>query len=332
MRLLLLVLLLGCGSVIAEEIKVLSWNVESNRPNNQTNDPTTIAERLTEIQNGQGPYDLIALTEVAEPNAGTYESVIEVDGIDYEAYTTDSGGTDRMMLLFRKNRFTATSGPTELEDDGRSGGGVEFRGGSARRPTVVTLKDGSNQDLEFMFMVNHLTRGNASNRQEQARGLREWALQQDLPIVAAGDYNFDYDFRRLIGNQAMTIFMRLDGTQRVSGSVGGAFVWDWVIPSAEFTIDGDSDSTRKVNLSVPFVDTNWDSGSGNPTTDRFRDSILDFVFVAQGARDWEARSRVIVIDGDFPDDDMTSDHRPVEAIFDPEGGAIDIGGPRVKTN
>ena len=42
------------------------------------------------------------------------------------------------------------------------------------------------------------------------------------------------------------------------------------------------------------------------------------VFVAQGARDWPARSSVVVREGDFPDDENTSDHRPVEAVFDPK--------------
>lgn len=41
------------------------------------------------------------------------------------------------------------------------------------------------------------------------------------------------------------------------------------------------------------------------------------MFVAQVARDWRAESTVTVRPGDFPDDEQTNDHRPVEAIFDP---------------
>lgn len=44
-------------------------------------------------------------------------------------------------------------------------------------------------------------------------------------------------------------------------------------------------------------------------------SVLDFVFTAGAARDWQATSEIIVRDGDFPDDETTSDHRPVKAVF-----------------
>jgi hypothetical protein len=123
----------------------------------------------------------------------------------------------------------------------------------------------------------------------------------------------------MTGNQAMSIFMRRDASN------GGAFVWNWVIPSATFIVEGDSDTNRRVGLFVPWVDTNWDANSSGG--DDFRDSLLDFVFVANGARSWAAESRVIVRPGDFPDDETTSDHRPVEATLDPSGTAVDVGGP-----
>jgi hypothetical protein len=46
-------------------------------------------------------------------------------------------------------------------------------------------------------------------------------------------------------------------------------------------------------------------------------SCLDFTFVAGKAKLWHSRSRVIVRDGDFPDDEKTSDHRPVELVVVP---------------
>ena len=45
----------------------------------------------------------------------------------------------------------------------------------------------------------------------------------------------------------------------------------------------------------------------------------DYVFFAQGVRDGTARSSVVVREGDFPDDEDISDHRPVEAVFNPVG-------------
>lgn len=69
----------------------------------------------------------------------------------------------------------------------------------------------NNNDMEFLFMVNHLTRGNQDIRRKQAEGLREWARLQTVPVIAAGDYSF----RNLTGNRSMAIFMRRDATTKV---------------------------------------------------------------------------------------------------------------------
>ena len=61
-----------------------------------------------------------------------------------------------------------------------------------------------------------------------------------------------------------------------------------------------------------MIDTNWSDNNG---VDRYPDSILDFSFVAGAAKDWKAECRVLVREGDFPDDKKTSDHRPVELVL-----------------
>jgi hypothetical protein len=61
-----------------------------------------------------------------------------------------------------------------------------------------------------------------------------------------------------------------------------------------------------------MIDTNWSDDNG---VDRYPDSMLDFNFVAGAAKDWKAECRVIVRDGDFPDDKKTSDHRPVQLVL-----------------
>jgi endonuclease/exonuclease/phosphatase family metal-dependent hydrolase len=62
-------------------------------------------------------------------------------------------------------------------------------------------------------------------------------------------------------------------------------VWRWVKPTE-------------------FIDTNWYDPDGDGK-DNFPDSMLDFVFVAGPAKAWNP----------FPDDDTTSDHRPIELAF-----------------
>ena len=97
-----------------------------------------------------------------------------------------------------------------------------------------------------------------------------------------GDFNFDYSFERAAGNESFTEFMR-DG------------VWDWIKP-------------------VPMIDTQWSDNNG---VDRYPDSLLDFVFVAGAAKDFLYDCEVVVKPGDFPDDEQTSDHRPVKLVARP---------------
>ena len=63
-----------------------------------------------------------------------------------------------------------------------------------------------------------------------------------------------------------------------------------------------------------MIDTQWSDDNGK---DRYPDSALDFVFVANGAKDFEIDCEVVVRPNDFPDNNATSDHRAlrVEAEF-----------------
>jgi hypothetical protein len=220
---------------------------------------------------------------------------------DYHAFTSPTGGSDRMMLFVRADRFEIIGGNARELTSSGGPNSVTFPGGNSRCPFLVELRDRENNNLEFIFMVNHLTRGNTQNRQQQAEGLREWARQQTKPVIAAGDYNFDFDFRNPIGNESMAIFMRRPASDR------GAFVWEWVIPSSEFTVAGTSDADRRVGMLVEWIDTNWDASNGRG---RFRDSMLDFILTAQGERDWKAEAKVIVRPGDFLDDSEDAAGRP----------------------
>jgi len=63
------------------------------------------------------------------------------------------------------------------------------------------------------------------------------------------------------------------------------------------------------------VDTNWADHDADGSDD-YPDSMLDFVFVAGAARDWDAQCNVVVRPDDFPDDQTTSDHRPISCVID----------------
>ena len=98
-------------------------------------------------------------------------------------------------------------------------------------------------------------------------------------MIAAGDFNMDYDFPTAKGNSAFVEMLRDN-------------IWSWAKPD-------------------PLIDTNW-SDRDNDGNDNYPDSMLDFCFIANAAKDWATECDVVVRDGDFPDTKETSDHRPIE--------------------
>lgn len=151
--------------------------------------------------------------------------------------------------------------------------------GRVRAPLVAHFRiKGTSQ--EFKAVVNHLYRKRANLRHQQARQLRAWAETQTVPVITLGDFNFDWesDTDHDTGFDELT-----------SGNV-----FTWVRPS-NLLLDG--------NLLPTQCHTD------------FR-SVLDFVFVGGDAQDWSGSSQILFPQPEYcPDDNLTSDHRPVEATF-----------------
>lgn len=287
----------------AKEIRVLTWNVESSRGLRQTADPATISQQLVELQHDHGPFDLVGLTEVPGASALMYVAALQTPERSYGYLLSETGGSDRMLIAYGQDRFEAVAEEPALT----SHDGETFPGGNNRRPMFVTLNDRQTRLGLVTFMVNHLTRGNAQSRQRQARLLRGWVKKHPHAAIAVGDYNFDFDTVNLCGNQAMSIFLRDDASD------GGRFAWRWVVPGVERKVADFRQPTERVEVIGTFRDTNW-SPSRNGG-DQYPTSILDFVFLGGAAREWNASSTIIVREGDFPDDERTSDHRPVMAVI-----------------
>ena len=215
-------------------------------------------------------HDVIALSEVLPEAAPVYRDAL--DG-KYTSVVSRSGFNDRLQILFNKQRFEFVR-KMELR---------EINPGNYRSPLVVHLRDKSTEQ-EFLVMNNHLARGKAEIRQDQANKLVEWAREEavDLPIIALGDYNFDFVFETERGNKGFDNMLRDN-------------IWFWVKPE-------------------PYVDTNWYDPEPDGV-DNYPGSMLDFGFVAGAAKDWKPTCKVIVREGDFPDDETTSDHRPFEMMI-----------------
>ncbi|MEM1227516.1 MAG: endonuclease/exonuclease/phosphatase family protein, partial [Planctomycetota bacterium] len=191
-------------------IRIVAWNVESGG-----NDPGIIALQLKQF----GPCDVFALSEVSPRSFERYATAL---GSNYQSIASKSGGGDRLQVLFRSDRFELIRN-IELTQ----GGSFRLNDGNHRSPLLVHLRDRAT-NLHFQVVANHLARGNAELREEQASGLREWARHQTIPTVTIGDFNFDYSFVTGTGNPGFAAMMR-DG------------VWKWVQPEE-------------------WIDTNWSDG------------------------------------------------------------------------
>lgn len=244
-------------------LTVAGWNVESGG-----SDPATIAERIEEFEG----VALWGLSEVnSEWAAGQFEQAAGAgEPATFDALLSVSGGGDRLLLLYDTARFTL------LDFEELHAFNVR---GNVRSPLVAHLLD-RYSGTEFLFMVNHLYRGDDTGRWWQAEQLNAWASEQTLPVVAVGDYNFDWNIYG--GDQdhdpGYDLFVA-DGK------------WEWVQPDILTTTQC----------------SGWPCGYT---------SVLDFVFVANAAQAWPAKSEIIVTVGDFPDNELTSDHRPVLGTFE----------------
>ncbi len=214
------------------------------------------------------PAQIWGLAEVTASSGPALEAAFEAaTEHDYAHVMGSTGGRQyRLLVAFDTERF-------ELIDDRE----LKYIGGrSGRAPLILELRDRESEQ-HLLFMVNHLQRTDDALRLQQARQLHDWASLQILPVIAVGDYNFDWllangDDDHDAGYDALT--------------AGGVF--SWLRPRSLFPTQCSS----------------------------FR-SVLDFVFVAQGAREWPFESYVLDTERPCIDNAQRSDHRPVWATLLP---------------
>jgi len=252
------------GWAESNQLTIVAWNVESGG-----SVASTIAGRIKAFQG----VDLWGLCEVESESAAELFEQAAADGENADFVrivgTTGLNGSDpddRLEIIYNTNRFQFLDS-VELHHINVSG--------TVRAPLVAHLRK-KDSGTEFLFMVNHLYRSKTVSRHQQAQLLNAWAKTQTLPVIAVGDYNFDWaaDSGEAHHDRGYD-FMTQDG------------VFTWVRPQEMVRSEC------------------------NPSFD----SILDFVFVTSAALPWKATSQVIVVQGDCPDNAQTSDHRPVKTIF-----------------
>ncbi len=181
------------GVSMAQEIRVVTYNVESDADTEIANVTADIAEI--------GPADIWGLQEVEGFNAiFAFRDAMNVDGRDMWFELGLSGGGDRLAIVYDRNKFDVLEGPEELTEVGGS-----------RPPLRIKLVEKSTSQA-FDVIVNHFNRSNASLRREQAASLRNWIAQSSEPVIVMGDFNFDLEAPdwansgELNGNRAFDIF------------------------------------------------------------------------------------------------------------------------------
>jgi endonuclease/exonuclease/phosphatase family metal-dependent hydrolase len=273
---------------IRSELRLLAWNVESGDPSDYDphngNAARTIARELFDLAD----YDVVGLSEVRVGHIPRFVAALTAGGAGpFRSIHSGTGNDDRLVLAYDTSRVDLVAGYELHAAQDNLLNSIEADGEWRHRSPLVGHFQHRDTRREFLCVVNHLARGDETVRLRQAIGLWDWAARQRAPLIALGDFNFDYDFATSRGNAAYVAFTRRGR-------------WKWIEPKE-------------------LIDSNWADAKPNlpaaERTDQYPGSILDFVFAAGGAQQWPATSQVIVRANDFPDTGETSDHRPVEAVF-----------------
>lgn len=220
----------------ADELRIISWNIEGGAFEDA--EVSTITADMDRL----GHADVWGLSEVT---ASWVDELQDTAGSNYHA-ELGTQSTDRLLILVNLNRFEVTN-TEEITSHNPSSG--------QRPPLAVTLRERAT-GTQLIYVVNHLTRGSGDDprRRAEAEALREWADQQSLPIIAAGDFNFDWS----IHDHGRTRSAAFD--EMVEDNV-----FEWSVPS----------TLRRTQCNPDFY------------------SVLDFAFVAGDAKFWPHQTTII---------------------------------------
>ena len=253
-----LVLLLALGTSAQEQMTVVGWNVESGDAS-----VDSVAARIAAFDG----VDIWGLCEVYADRAEPYEHAAEQgENADFSRVLgSDVSFGIRLLILYDNDRLELVN-YEELNAINVSG--------TVRAPLVAQFRLRSTGD-QFKFMVNHLYRGDQAGRVQQSTMLHDWAQSQTIPVIACGDYNYDWkvvagEIDHDLGYDQIT----QDG------------VWKWIRPAM-------------------LAETQY-----SPS---YAPSVLDFVFLAHDEGVLTGASQIITQPGDFPDSHSTPDRRPILA-------------------
>lgn len=250
----------------AANLCVIGWNLESG-----DSDTATLAKTVLKYAD----CDIWGLSEVADNKVSeTLELSAESQTRpQFNTVLGTTGRSDAMAIMYdtRRLRLLDVKELRHLQEE---------RG----RAPLVGLFELKETGDRFYFMVNHLYRGNRKDnrgkRLRQSEGLNIWAAEAAHPVIAVGDYNYDWDLPNGASHDKGFDALLDDG------------VFAWVEPAAKIRTQCSDPGQTQYN------------------------SILDFVFVSGAAQNWQGKSDILEAQASWcPDNAMRSDHRPVRANF-----------------
>lgn len=249
-----------------KEFRVAGWNMESGE-----SDDSLLKTQIGEKQD----IDIWGFSEVRNVDAAQiFEEGAEIgEGANFDTILGSTGRADRLAIVYNTERLELL-GFEELRD----------RLFERHRAPLVARFRGKVTGLEFKFMVNHLARRDGAAREAQADFLNRWIETEALPVIAVGDYNFDYHVKFGDSGERDEAFDAMIADDR----------WIWLRP----------ERLVKTQASDNYM------------------TVLDFVFVANPPAGITGSSTILNRSTDSPasaldfdDSNSKTDHRPVDAVF-----------------
>ncbi len=249
--------LLLCSPVwgVEDTIRTIGWNVES-----QNADPDSIAARMAEMDG----VEIWGLCEIDNSWVSTILEKVEAGGTDFDTIMGTTGRNTWLLLIIYNTEKYELISSSELPI---------YQNGYPRWPLVGHFRV-SNTGNEFLYMVNHLYRDSADKRWAQSDSLNAWGRDQVLPVIAVGDYNYDWDVDE--GDS-----LHDSGYDRLTKD--GVFAW-----------------VKPDSPAATYYSSDLDSCC-----------VLDFIFISWHLRLGKSGSEIRVFQNDFADSAFMSSHRPI---------------------
>lgn len=165
-------------------LRVMGWNMQGN---GDDIDPQLLVKQLG-IKQG---VDIWGLSEVRPELFDDFLEGAKIGEKDeFAIIKGETGKNIRLAIIYNKSKLDLVESEELLKL-------FELKKGSSLRAPLTARFRGKTTKQEFVFMVNHLASGSATDNEKQAKALAAWVKTQTLPVINVGDLN-SFDKRPVI--------------------------------------------------------------------------------------------------------------------------------------